>query len=809
MRKLVFIFVLIRIGFQWSYAQNTPPEIFVEGLQNYCAGVPMPIVTDVTITDADPGDTTLNVVFIQISGGFTVNQDLLILNGTYPNITSSWNATEGKLTLQGPATFDEFEEAIRNVTFETVQTNFTADKEFSINLGDANFLPATGHYYLYVASDGITWNGAREASENTFYFGLQGYLATITSQEEAQFAGEQSPGTGWIGASDFGSEGTWRWVTGPEENLVFWEGGVTGAPVAGQFSFWNAGEPNNFGDEDFAHITDPSIGNLGSWNDLPNAGDPEGPASPYYPRGYFVEFGGMPGDPDINLSAGSTIITPKLTFESDVACADGITSLSLTSNTPTVLWFETEDSTDILNTGTSYEVSLTGNTIFWIMPLFDGCTESSRIPFSVTYLPSPATQDITIEQCDDAIQDGLSLFNLEIYEAEVADGIESNRIVTFYESSDLSDLIEGDFYNNITNPQTIYAEVLDTTTGCTSTAEVTLEVASMVLGSFTLEGCDTTGNTGRIIWDLSLAIPIILEGLPPFYEVTFYGSYEDALLEDNALVNNFFNPEPYFYTIFYRVEEYGDCFAIGELDLVVNPLPNALNEETLLYCLNNFPETITLSGGIIDDVPNNYYYNWSTGETTIDIEVNEVGVYTVEISFVDGCSRTKTITVLPSNVATFEGFEVTDLSENNVITVLVSGEGTYEYALDNIEGPYQESNVFENVPSGIYTVYVRDIKNDCGISSEQVSVIGYPKFFTPNGDGANDFWQLKGISDQFQPNSKIFIFDRYGKLLYTLNSPIDQWDGTFNGQSLPTSDYWFAATLQDGRSFRGHFTLKR
>lgn len=113
------------------------------------------------------------------------------------------------------------------------------------------------------------------------------------------------------------------------------------------------------------------------------------------------------------------------------------------------------------------------------------------------------------------------------------------------------------------------------------------------------------------------------------------------------------------------------------------------------------------------------------------------------------------------------------------------------------------------MPSGIYTIYIRDIKNDCGISSDQFSVIGYPKFFTPNGDGTNDFWQLKGISDQFQPNSEIFIFDRYGKLLYTLNSPFDQWDGTFNGQPLPTSDYWFSATLQDGRSFRGYFTLKR
>lgn len=115
---------------------------------------------------------------------------------------------------------------------------------------------------------------------------------------------------------------------------------------------------------------------------------------------------------------------------------------------------------------------------------------------------------------------------------------------------------------------------------------------------------------------------------------------------------------------------------------------------------------------------------------------------------------------------------------------------------------------FNHVQAGIHTLYIRD-KNGCGTASILISIIGYPKFFTPNGDGHNEYWQIKGINTQFQAHSIIYIFDRYGKLLKQLNPLSSGWDGTFNGEILPTSDYWFRVQLQDGRMFNGHFTLKR
>ena len=792
-----------------SFAQDAPPQIEIIGNTEYCADAPVPIVVSANIADSDVGDDTLDNVFVQISEGYQINQDLLSLVGNHPSITPSWSAAEGQLTLTGPATFVEFENALENIVFETTQTQFTDDKFFSINLSSANFLPSTGHYYIYVADLGITWVEAQAAAENQTLFGIQGYLATLTSAEESQLAGEQSPGTGWIGANDGGQENVWKWVTGPEAGTTFWIGEVNGTSQNGEFSFWNSGEPNNFnGDEDFAHITDPSIGNLGSWNDLPNEGDAD-PSSPYYPKGYFVEFGGMPGDPEINLSASTSIITPKLSFTQTSACGNVTTQLEVTANTPRILWYDSETSNTIINQGPTYEVNLSETTTHWLLPLFNGCNSGTRVPYTTTIFSIPEALDLSITQCDDEIQDGLGIFNLDEYKEAVANGQTINRSVNFYEDSGLSVKIEDEIYNSTSNPQTIYAKVVDTNSGCSNTSQIILNTNITVLNNAVLEVCDEQDQTGLVAFDLSLANDQVLDGLPNTYNVSYYLTYQDALFSNDDLPSNYINETPYSQTVFARVENNGACFAIAEIYLTVIELPELEPDEEVFYCTNKFPEPIVLGGGVIDDIPNNYYYNWSTGETTKEIVVNQLGVYTVEVISVNGCSKLRTITVSPSSIAEIDNVEVTDLVENNTITLDVSGEGDYEFSLNSDFGPWQASNIFDNISAGIYEVFIRDTKNNCGIISTQVSVVGYSKIFTPNGDNFNDVWQLRGVSEQFQPKSEVFIFDRYGKLLYTINSFSESWDGTFNGSDLPVNDYWFYTILEDGREFRGHFTLKR
>ena len=151
-----------------------------------------------------------------------------------------------------------------------------------------------------------------------------------------------------------------------------------------------------------------------------------------------------------------------------------------------------------------------------------------------------------------------------------------------------------------------------------------------------------------------------------------------------------------------------------------------------------------------------------------------------------------------------------DPDQNN-IEFFVEGDGDYEYAINN--GVFQDNPVFMNVPPGVNTVVIKD-KNGCGITDPiEFLVVGYPKFFTPNGDNVNDTWNILGIETLSDP--VVFIFDRYGKLLKQLG-PTDAWDGNFNGQQMPSTDYWFRfeyGEMEDdllvAKTRKTHFSLKR
>ena len=803
--------VLILLSFSFhAYSQNFPPEITLVGNQVYCPGSSVSIATSVSITDQNPEDTTLTEVVVQISEGYEVGQDIISLDGSHPNISSNWNSTEGILVLIGPATFDEFEIAIESIVFQTTQTIFTQDRQFSVNLGNANFLPSTGHYYFYVAATSITWTQARDAAAAQDYFGLQGYLATITTEEESQLAGAQSAGAGWIGGSDEETEGTWKWMTGPETGQVFWQGVSNGNAPNGMFAFWNTNEPNNFNQEHYAHVTDPTIGVLGSWNDLGNTGDTD-INSPYHPQGYLVEFGGLPNEPEISLSASSNVIMPRVIIENITLCGDGDYSLSVQSNVSDVWWFESETSTTPIHSGLSYDVNINTSTSFWLVPIVLDCTANLvRYPFTITINPIPSVSNITIMQCEDDVMDGISNFNLSDYNASIVVGGLTNIEIEYFEDLDLSNPISPDNYTNLSNNQTVYALVTNTITNCSNTAEIVLSVNTTIANTATLKVCDDFEETGIVSFDLSLAENQILDGeSADIIILGYYDSYNNALLQINELNNNYTNTEPYNQTIFARLEQNGSCYSIAEINLTVEYIPALLEDETVYYCLNSFPETISLFGGIVDDVPNNYAYLWSTGETTISIDVNEIGTYEVFVTKPLGCTNKRTITLLPSSTAIVETVEVIDLSENNIVTIVVSGDGEYLYALDDENGIYQESSTFNDVPAGIHAVYVKDIKANCGIISEDISVLGFPKFFTPNGDTKNDTWQIKGFTSNFDIPVVVNIFNRYGKLLAVLNTENLSWDGSHNGELMPTDDYWFVAQLNDGRIHKGHFTLKR
>jgi len=353
-----------------------------------------------------------------------------------------------------------------------------------------------------------------------------------------------------------------------------------------------------------------------------------------------------------------------------------------------------------------------------------------------------------------------------------------------------------------------------------------------------IEVCDGSANDidddGRYPFDTSGIENTVLgtqTGMDIFY--TYIDENNNTVTDDVILPNPLVSTSQ---TISVRIENpiNRTCTATTSIDLIINPLPKFTIKTPDNLCSSDPNPTVILEV-IRDNPPEDFDYQWewisvdnSTTEvlrdkTTQIIMVSTPGTYRVTLTKKDGtgCSKTKDIVVIPSEKATItlEDIEIEGLSDRNTIKINDAnnnlGLGDYEYAIedefstltDESFFTYQDSPIFNDIFPGIYQLYIRD-KNGCGTTPIKINVIGFLKFFTPNGDGYNDEWCLEGVNNQFQPNTLVFIFDRYGKLLKQIR-PGAKWDGTINGKQLPASDYWFSVTLEDGRTFKGHFALKR
>ena len=145
----------------------------------------------------------------------------------------------------------------------------------------------------------------------------------------------------------------------------------------------------------------------------------------------------------------------------------------------------------------------------------------------------------------------------------------------------------------------------------------------------------------------------------------------------------------------------------------------------------------------------------------------------------------------------------TILSDGNSINVITSNTGGFSYSLDGIT--FQSNNIFYNIEGGLYTIYVK--ANNCieAISREYLHFY-IPQFFTPNNDGVNDTFDLKGIENY--STYEVYIYNRFGKILKSaINVPFS-WNGIYNNTALPSSDYWYVVIIE-GERRSGHFTLKR
>ncbi len=433
----------------------------------------------------------------------------------------------------------------------------------------------------------------------------------------------------------------------------------------------------------------------------------------------------------------------------------------------------------------------------------------------VEYAQDPTVFDTTLIACD-FDQDGTARYNLFDATDDITNTDPYLQIVDFYYN--LIDAEQGvsaidiptDFENSSPS-QIVFARVV-APTNCVSIAELQLDIATNSISVSPQEKCNYSNNLGFVAFDLDVITASFQNQIPASATVSYFES-EDAIFNDNALASPYINTMAYQQTIFVEVTDSNQCFTIEEVVLIVNDAPILIDDETQYYCIDTYPITKRLLAGVTSGAPFNYTYEWifntvQTPITTYYIDINEVGTYIVNVTDSNNCTVSRTITVLASTSAIIDQILIEEGTYNNTVTVNVSGNGVYEYALDNINGSYIDSNILTDVFPGIHTVYVRD-KNGCAIVSEEISVLGFPKFFTPNNDGINDTWEAFGVSTIYNSDINIQIFDRFGKVLVRLTAQSGGWDGTYNGTSLPASDYWFVAELSDGRIYKGNFTLKR
>jgi len=258
---------------------------------------------------------------------------------------------------------------------------------------------------------------------------------------------------------------------------------------------------------------------------------------------------------------------------------------------------------------------------------------------------------------------------------------------------------------------------------------------------------------------------------------------------------------------------------IATLNVIPPPGIEVIEEEDV-YCLDQDPIII----GILSEDHPNYSYSWSLNGNPFPFNIegeekrvfaSQPGEYIVTATSNDGysCSISKRIQVISSKIANLSpsDLKVKQLNddENSIEILTVNlGIGDYEFALNDPMGSYQDSPKFNNLSPGDYQLHIRD-KNGCGIYTQDVSILGYDRFFSPNGDGINDTWRIKGALGNFQDDGKIYIYDRYGKLLKILDPFGPGWDGRFKGIRLPEDSYWFQFQTIEGQNVSGYFSLIR
>ncbi len=469
--------------------------------------------------------------------------------------------------------------------------------------------------------------------------------------------------------------------------------------------------------------------------------------------------------------------------------------------------------------------------------LGNSCGLYSNEATLTVYLLPDVKNSVELTQCDDD-NDGFSFFNLNEAKKLISENY-NNENFEFYSDKEHLSLIKNPIAYK--NPSVINSKVyvkITNKNNCESFSEITLKVSVTqipsdfeILHFYSCEEYPSNNQDGITQFNFSALEQKIQDSNPLFslqeIQISFFANLEDALSETNSIpdISNYRNTTPWQQQIYARVDsgESNACLGLNHVaTLHTEKLPNFEVNTSQILCLTTPQKPLILTPDVEFLNSDLYEYSWhnSNGNlisSTFECEIDTTGHYYITLTNKEGlfCSTTKEIEVKYSKSANLTSLdiEIIDDSDSNSIAINTEnlGIGDYEFSLDNTQS-YTDEAYFEDVTAGIHTIYVND-KNGCAVQSIDISVIGFPKFFTPNNDGVNDTWKILGANNDFYPTSNIYIFDRFGKIITSLKPNENGWDGTLNGKPLPSTDYWFSVQLTDKygntRIKNGHFSLIR
>lgn len=267
-----------------------------------------------------------------------------------------------------------------------------------------------------------------------------------------------------------------------------------------------------------------------------------------------------------------------------------------------------------------------------------------------------------------------------------------------------------------------------------------------------------------------------------------------------------------------------DFMAINDGDYFLFVEVDGCNSETQQIALNSYPipefsiEGVTsLCLGVNENLtinPVNFdislaSISWSyngiplIGETNSTLQINQVGIYSVLINY-EGCIGEKQVEITENNNA----FEVVlehgcnqREYEINIVNAQDFPNATYAWTGPNGFISFNQNIVVPNLQIGTYNVEVTDVlgcKSNSSVLVEHTNCL-ISNGFSPDGDGINDSFDLTGFNVK-----KIYIYNRYGRLVYDKDNYINEWKGQTNDNNkLPASTYFYVLEFYEGENKTG------